>query len=66
MGETRCLSGCAERLDADACIQIAEEIIDGRDAIIATLEEELARVRQERDEARRHCRAVWELVEQLR
>jgi prefoldin subunit 5 len=39
-------------LDADACIDIATVIIDELDAIIATLEEELARVRQERDALR--------------
>jgi len=37
----------ADPLDADACIDIATVIIDELDAIIATLEKELARVRQE-------------------
>lgn len=42
-------------LDADACIDIATELINDRDAIIARLEEELERVRWELAAERERC-----------
>lgn len=70
----------AERLDADACIDIAAEIIDDRDATIARLQQErddykaesemhigaVSKITEERDAATREAEALREEVGRLR